>query len=172
MSEGAYLPVVGSGVRQASTGRAVGVPAEVVDEFLDLVRTGYGKYKAADLLGFRWDEIAEAIERDDELEREFEHAQEVRLDEVEEAMYGTAISGNVQAQKFLLTNRRAGKWGEGPVLVQRVQATHDPSEDADQLESARARERFRDTLMERILNAREMAQERMQGEDEDAEDAQ
>lgn len=159
MSEGAFLPVIGSGVHESRTRQAKGVHPEVVDEFLSLVRTGYGKYKAADLLGFRWDEIAEAIERDDELERAFEHAQEVRLDEVEEAMYGSAISGNVTAQKFLLTNRRAGTWGEGPVLVQRVQAKHSPQDEQEALDSARSREAFRRELMERIQNARQLVRE-------------
>ena len=48
-----------------------------------------------------------------DLEDAFEAASEMKTNRVEEAVYKTALGGNVAAQKLWLTNRDPERWGEG-----------------------------------------------------------
>lgn len=150
---GGYLPVVHGTARTYTVNGHWEIPEQILDEFFHLLRSGYGKYKAADLLGYTWHDLSDVIERDRELTKRYEHALHVRLDEVEEALIGTAIAGNVQAQKFVLTNRRAGEWGDGQILVQRVRDRE--HEDPEAIEAAQDRESLRAALWQKIETARE-----------------
>lgn len=157
MTEGQYLPVVGGQPRERTVADgSYALPAETIDEFLYLVKTGYGKYKAADLLGLTWDEVANTIDVVDGLAARFDHARQVRLDEVEEALYGSAVAGNVAAQKLVLVNQRPEIWSEGQTLVKRLAPlTNDTTkEDA---ENARGREELHAALMGRIEDALTLA---------------
>lgn len=152
---GDFLPVWGGAVRSLPPGHGNVRPGrpgpDVIEEFLTLVRTGYGKYRAADMLGWEWPEIEDVIGADTALVRRFESAQQVRLDEVEEAAYEAAVAGNVAAQKFVLTNRRPEEWSDGAVLAQRVIRSH-AEEEAEQaaLETEKRRDSLHEALMDRI----------------------
>jgi hypothetical protein len=156
-AEGQYLPVVVGQPRDRTVPNGVySLSAEVIDEFFHLIKTGYGKYKAADLLGLTWDEVADAIDVGEGLAARFDHARQVRLDEVEEALYGSAVAGNVAAQKLVLVNQRPAVWSEGQTLVKRLAPlTNDTT--AEDEESARGRAELHSALMGRIEDALTLA---------------
>ena len=49
---------------------------------------------------------------DPEFAKEVDEAKKIRLHLVEDALFMSAISGNVLAQKFYLVNRSGGEWKE------------------------------------------------------------
>lgn len=55
--------------------------------------------------------------KDPRLERLTERLLMVRVQYVEDAVFKSALSGSVQAQKYFLNNRHAGRWQEQPDII-------------------------------------------------------
>lgn len=108
--------------------RKPGLTAAKKREFLALLSEGFSRTRAAQQCGVTIRTVREAMAADEEFGEAVEHIESFRDDEVVEALHRTAIKGNVEAQKFWLTNRVRQEWanrqthehsgpGGGPIAV-------------------------------------------------------
>jgi hypothetical protein len=79
-------------------------------EFLNMVREGVSKARAAKAVGSTWQGCRSAMRHDDEFAEQVISLIEVMNDDVEQALFDSARKGNVEAQKFWLTNRAREEW--------------------------------------------------------------
>lgn len=80
-------------------------------------------------------------------------AEEARIDEVEEALFESAISGNVTAQQVVLFNRRPDQWANASAVHVRRELERAAAEkEAEEDERPAAP---KDALRSRILELRE-----------------
>ena len=78
--------------------------------YLGLLREGVSKSRAASALGMTNLGIRDAMLADKRFAEDVLQVIAERTDDVEEALYQTAMKGNVEAQKFWLTNQREDEW--------------------------------------------------------------
>lgn len=136
--------------------------------YVNLIRQGYRRVKSAELVGVVYETVVREQARDAEFAGAIREAEDARVDEVEQALYQTAIGGNVQAQQFVLMNRRADQWTDARSIREREQlqrAAEEESKFEDQGPSHR--ELLRGSLLE--IRAR-MVEERAEAEAAEAGD--
>lgn len=78
--------------------------------YLGLLREGVSKSRAASAIGMSNLGIRDAMLADRRFAEDVSQIIAERTDDVEEALYQTAMKGNVEAQKFWLTNQREDEW--------------------------------------------------------------
>jgi hypothetical protein len=87
----------------------VSFSAEHKDELLAHVRGGMRPGAAAELLGYRRDEVFELIDGEEEFRERLELAEREATEHVEEALFQSAVSGNVTAARIWLDRREKPK---------------------------------------------------------------
>ena len=80
--------------------------------FINLVANGNTIVNICEAMGIDPSTYRKARLADPEFAREVDEAKKIRLHLVEDALFMSAISGNVLAQKFYLVNRSGGEWKE------------------------------------------------------------
>lgn len=80
--------------------------------FINLVANGNTIVNICEAMGIDPSTYRKARIADPEFAREVDEAKKIRLHLVEDALFMSAISGNVLAQKFYLVNRSGGEWKE------------------------------------------------------------
>ena len=80
--------------------------------FINLIANGNTIVNICDAMDIDTSTYRKARAADPEFAKEVDEAKQIRLDLVEDALFMSAISGNVLAQKFYLVNRSGGKWKE------------------------------------------------------------
>jgi len=80
--------------------------------FINLIANGNTIVNICDAMDIDTSTYRKARAADPEFAKEVDEAKKIRLDLVEDALFMSAISGNVLAQKFYLVNRSGGKWKE------------------------------------------------------------
>ena len=80
--------------------------------FINLVANGNTIVNICDAMDIDTSTYRKARAKDPEFAEEVDDAKKIRLDLVEDALFVSAMSGNVLAQKFYLVNRGGGKWKE------------------------------------------------------------
>lgn len=79
-------------------------------QYLGLLTEGVSRSRAARSVGMTNSGIRQAMIADDRFREDVEQVLAERNDDVEQALYETALRGNVEAQKFWLTNRADSEW--------------------------------------------------------------
>jgi len=80
--------------------------------FINLIANGNTIVNICDAMDIDTSTYRKARAADPEFAKEVDEAKKIRLDLVEDALFMSAISGNVLAQKFYLVNRSNGEWKE------------------------------------------------------------
>jgi len=80
--------------------------------FINLVANGNTIVNICEAMGIDPSTYRKARAADPEFAKEVDEAKKIRLHLVEDALFMSAISGNVLAQKFYLVNRSGGEWKE------------------------------------------------------------
>jgi hypothetical protein len=80
--------------------------------FINLVANGNTIVNICEAMGIDPSTYRKARTADPEFAKEVDEAKKIRLHLVEDALFMSAISGNVLAQKFYLVNRSGGEWKE------------------------------------------------------------
>jgi len=80
--------------------------------FINLVANGNTIVNICEAMGIDPSTYRKARAADPEFAKEVDEAKKIRLHLVEDALFLSAISGNVLAQKFYLVNRSGGEWKE------------------------------------------------------------
>jgi hypothetical protein len=80
--------------------------------FINLIANGNTIVNICDAMGIDTSTYRKARAADPEFAKEVDEAKKIRLHLVEDALFMSAISGNVLAQKFYLVNRSGGEWKE------------------------------------------------------------
>lgn len=80
--------------------------------YLRLIRQGVRRVRAAALCGVRYQTVRDYMRAHPEFLRGVEEAEASRLDEVEEALYRTALDGDTRAALAILGRRRRAEWGD------------------------------------------------------------
>lgn len=80
--------------------------------FINLVANGNTIVNICEAMGIDPSTYRKARLADPEFAKEVDEAKKIRLHLVEDALFMSAISGNVLAQKFYLVNRSGGEWKE------------------------------------------------------------
>jgi len=80
--------------------------------FINLIANGNTIVNICDAMGIDTSTYRKARAADPEFAKEVDDAKKIRLHLVEDALFMSAISGNVLAQKFYLVNRSGGEWKE------------------------------------------------------------
>jgi len=80
--------------------------------FINLVANGNTIVNICDAMDIDPSTYRKARAADPEFAKEVDEAKKIRLHLVEDALFMSAISGNVLAQKFYLVNRSGGEWKE------------------------------------------------------------
>jgi len=80
--------------------------------FINLVANGNTIVNICEAMGIDTSTYRKARAADPEFAKEVDEAKKIRLHLVEDALFMSAISGNVLAQKFYLVNRSGGEWKE------------------------------------------------------------
>lgn len=101
---------IGLPLFQGLAGTVCGMDHWLRREYLKLLRSGMTRSRAATLLGVTNMTVREVMKRDRRFAEDVEQILAERNDDVEEALLKTALSGNVEAQKFWLTNRDEMTW--------------------------------------------------------------
>lgn len=79
-------------------------------QYLGLLMEGVSRSRAARAVGMTNSGIRQAMAADARFREDVEQVMAERNDDVEQALYETAMRGNVEAQKFWLTNRDDSEW--------------------------------------------------------------
>lgn len=90
--------------------------------YVALIRQGLRRTHAAELIGVSHAAVTEHMKRFSEFEDAVSEAEMARVDEVEEALFETALNGNVVAQQTVLFNRRPDQWADRSLLRSRLEA--------------------------------------------------
>ncbi len=80
--------------------------------FINLIANGNTIVNICEAMGIDTSTYRKARAADPEFAKEVDEAKKIRLHLVEDALFMSAISGNVLAQKFYLVNRSGGEWKE------------------------------------------------------------
>ena len=80
--------------------------------FINLIANGNTIVNICDAMDIDTSTYRKARAADPEFAKEVDEAKQIRLHLVEDALFMSALSGNVLAQKFYLVNRSGGKWKE------------------------------------------------------------
>ncbi len=80
--------------------------------FINLVANGNTIVNICEAMDIDPSTYRKARAADPEFAKEVDEAKKIRLHLVEDALFMSAISGNVLAQKFYLVNRSGGEWKE------------------------------------------------------------
>ena len=80
--------------------------------FINLIANGNTIVNICDAMDIDTSTYRKARAADPEFAKEVDEAKKIRLHLVEDALFVSALSGNVLAQKFYLVNRSGGKWKE------------------------------------------------------------
>jgi hypothetical protein len=80
--------------------------------FINLIANGNTIVNICEAMGIDTSTYRKARAADPEFAKEVDEAKKIRLHLVEDALFLSAISGNVLAQKFYLVNRSGGEWKE------------------------------------------------------------
>ena len=80
--------------------------------FINLIANGNTIVNICEAMGIDTSTYRKARAADPEFSKEVDEAKKIRLHLVEDALFMSAISGNVLAQKFYLVNRSGGEWKE------------------------------------------------------------
>ena len=80
--------------------------------FINLIANGNTIVNICDAMDIDTSTYRKARAADPEFAKEVDEAKKIRLHLVEDALFMSAISGNVLAQKFYLVNRSGGEWKE------------------------------------------------------------
>ena len=80
--------------------------------FINLVANGNTIVNICEAMDIDPSTYRKARAADPEFAKEVDEAKKIRLHLVEDALFMSAISGNVLAQKFNLVNRSGGEWKE------------------------------------------------------------
>jgi predicted transcriptional regulator len=119
--------------------------------YVRYVRQGIRRVRASELCGVTYSTVREHMHKDEDFARDVSEAEMARLDEVEEAMYQTAIQGNVVAQQVVLYNRRPDEWADQRMLRSRLEAAAAGAEASE----TRAAESAMDSLKAKLSELRE-----------------
>lgn len=87
-----------------------------LDRILHLVTEGMGPYQACREANVPAKDFYKALAADPELKTEYQLARQVAEDKIEHRLHEVAMSGNLNAIKFYLNNRRADKWQDQKAL--------------------------------------------------------
>lgn len=90
--------------------------------YLNLIRQGVRRIRAAEYVGVSYATVQEHFLRFPEFLEAVSEAEMFRVDMVEEALYETAIAGNVVAQQVVLFNRRPEEWADQRMMRARIEA--------------------------------------------------
>jgi len=80
--------------------------------FINLIANGNTIVNICEAMGIDTSTYRKARAADPEFAEEVDEAKKIRIHLVEDALFMSAISGNVLAQKFYLVNRSGGEWKE------------------------------------------------------------
>ncbi len=80
--------------------------------FINLIANGNTIVNICEAMGIDTSTYRKARAADPEFAKEVDEAKKIRIHLVEDALFMSAISGNVLAQKFYLVNRSGGEWKE------------------------------------------------------------
>ncbi len=80
--------------------------------FINLIANGNTIVNICDAMDIDTSTYRKARAADPEFAKEVDEAKKIRIHLVEDALFMSAISGNVLAQKFYLVNRSGGEWKE------------------------------------------------------------
>ena len=80
--------------------------------FINLIANGNTIVNICEAMGIDTSTYRKTRAADPEFAKEVDEAKKIRLHLVEDALFMSAISGNVLAQKFYLVNRSGGEWKE------------------------------------------------------------
>lgn len=129
--------------------------------YVQMIRMGARRVKAAELIGVSYTTVRYHLERDEAFRAEVETAEEARIDEVEEALYAAAINGNVAAQQVVLYNRRSQDWADQRRLFAKLEAAATTAAEArggDVADARRALQGKLESLRARLAPAPETAE--------------
>lgn len=90
--------------------------------YVRLLRQGVRRYKAAEIVGVSYPTVWTHLKSDPAFAEAVSQAEMAKLDEVEEALYETALAGNVTAQQVVLYNRRPDEWADQRMLKAKLEA--------------------------------------------------
>ena len=151
-------------------GRRRAMDALSKQTYVNLIRQGYRRVKSAELVGVSYDSVVREFSRDGEFAAAVREAEDARVDEVEEALYQTAIGGHFAAQQFILFNRRADQWTDPRTMREREQLQREAAEQSEfEDEGPSQRELLRSSLLDirsRMIEEREA--NAAEAEDEDS----
>lgn len=119
--------------------------------YVSLIRQGVRRVHASELVGVSYPTVLEHLDRFPAFADEVSQAEMARIDEVEEALYETALNGNVIAQQVVLFNRRADEWADQRLLRSRLEAAAAGAE----AEETRAGETALESLRGKLAELRE-----------------
>jgi hypothetical protein len=87
-----------------------------------LAGEGLAQYQIAQALGMSWNTFQSRRDEDAEVFEALKRGQQAAIGKVENALYESAIKGNLGAQVFFLKNRAADRWKDKTEQVRTVQA--------------------------------------------------
>lgn len=141
--------------------------------YVRLIRAGMRRVHAAEQVGVAYTTVLEHFRRFPDFAQAVSEAEMARLDLVEEALYETAIGGNVVAQQVVLYNRRPEEWADQRMMRARIEAAAVAEERMEARKAEKALGGLRDKLgelRERLLNPDEELPDLKTDDDEDAAD--
>jgi hypothetical protein len=101
------------------------------DRYLTALRNGLRPMKAARAAGVSWSTIRDHRDRDPYFAAAEREALDEALEEVEDALYTAAVSGQVTAAIFVLTNRAPDRWADKRATPTKVEITGQVHHDHD-----------------------------------------
>lgn len=116
--------------------------------YIRLIRQGFRRYRAAEMVGLSYGTIARHMDREPDFARAVSEAEAAKIDEVEEALYETAIAGNVTAQQVVLYNRRSEAWADQRMIKSRLEAAQLEAERISESSPTRAVDGLRTKLLD------------------------
>lgn len=90
--------------------------------YVKAIRRGARRRTAAEAVGVGTETVWRHMRDDDAFNKQVLEAEESRVDEVEAALYESAIQGNVTAMQVVLYNRRSDEWADMRQLHARLEA--------------------------------------------------
>lgn len=76
----------------------------------ELAADGFAEYQIAKGLGVCWNTFNARRKENPEIDEALKRGQQAAIGKVENALYASAVQGNLGAQIFYLKNRTGGKW--------------------------------------------------------------
>lgn len=146
-SRNGMLPVLSTRHRYEHRG-GVKFDALKREAFIGYVRMGVRRVRASEMVGVHYSTVAEALNRDPQFAADVSIAEMARIDEVEEALYETAINGNVVAQQVVLYNRRPDEWADQRMLRSRLERAEERAAETEDEEEMAAVDALRAKLLE------------------------